>query len=307
MGSWTVLKLLECGLEVAVVDNLSTGCSDYVPAQAQLYQVDVRDEPSLLEVFKTFRPTHVLHAASDVSGRLAGCAEIVHSAQVNVAGSVNVLKVMLEVNCQKLVFASSAAVYGDMLQGQLALEDWPLRPQSPYGASKAAFEMLLVPLMKSGSIDVAVLRYANVYGPRQQKGERGGVVPIFFDQILSGEPVLIYGHSRTPDDGGCSRDYITVTDVVNANVLCITSGLTGVFNVSTGVSHSTKELLAAIALELGCEPKTNWAPKRDGEIEFSAQDPRKLIKAGWTAPLSLAAGLSLFRSAFETQFKLTAR
>lgn len=264
VGSWTVQELVRRGLPVCVVDNFSSGRPDHVPETVEVHAVDVRCENDVRVVFEKFAPTHVLHAASDVSGRLAGSSEILHSADINVTGSINVLKAMFEFGSRKLVFASSAAVYGEVPEGQLACEDWPLRPQSPYGASKAAFEMLLTPLLLSRSIETVVLRYANVYGPRQVHGENGGVVSRFFDLVIRNQPVPIYGRCAE-DDGGCRRDYIAVHDVVDANVRALLNDdVKGVYNVSTARSHLTGDVLDLIAKTLTVEPLVQWLPPRDG-------------------------------------------
>lgn len=304
VGSWTVSALLEQGVCVATIDNLSTGNPEHVPAGAQLFEQDIRDEQGVLSVFRAFKPTHVLHCASDISGRLASCAEIINSAEINVTGSVNVLKAVVAFNCRRFVFSSTAAVYGEVPDGESALEHSPLRPQSPYGASKAAFEMLLVPLLRGQWPAVTVLRYANVYGPGQQKGERGGVIPTFFDAILNGYTSVIYGRTPTAGDGGCKRDFVSVEDVVRANLLALSKDLNGIYNVSTGVSHHTAEVLQIVASELERPARFSWSEAREGEIKNSVQDCSKIIAAGWTSPMSLREGIRKYKERLRKQFEL---
>lgn len=301
VGSWTVAELVLRGVPLCVVDNFSSGLPENVPARVEVHDVDVRCQSELRRVFERFRPTHVLHAASDVSGRLAGSSEILHSADINVTGSLNVLKAMFEFGSRKLVFVSSAAVYGEVPEGQLACEDWSLRPQSPYGASKAAFEMLLLPLLSDGAIETVVLRYANVYGPRQPHGENGGVVSRFFDLVIKNKTVPIYGR-RAEGDGGCRRDYIAVQDVVDANVLALLSDARGIYNVSTGRSHLTSDVLELIAGTVAVEPRVQWLPPRDGEIKNSVQDCAKLQGCGWLPTHSLAQGIARYAQSFQNHF-----
>lgn len=300
VGSWTVQELVRRGVPVCVVDNFSSGLPGYVPATVEVFNADIRQENDLFRAFDQFRPTHVLHAASDISGRLCGCSQMLLSADINVIGSINVLKAIFAFGSRKLVFASSAAVYGEVPEGQLAREDWPLRPQSPYGASKAAFEMLLVPLLLTGSIETVILRYANVYGPRQPHGETGGVVSRFFDQFNKNGIVEIYGRCLE-SDGGCFRDYIAVQDVVDANVLALLTDVRGVYNVSTGHRHLTGGVAKVVAGALAVEPLVRCLQPRDGEIKNSVQDCGKLTQCGWGPPAALSEGVARYAESFRNE------
>src|SRR5690606_32675473 len=166
-------------------------------------------------------------------------------------GGLNLLEAVRELGVEWFVFASTGgALYGEVPEGQAAGEDWPLFPKSPYGASKAAFERYLEVYRQNFGLKYTTLRYANVYGPRQDPFGEAGVVAIFSSRLLRGEPVTLFAR-KTPGDEGCVRDYIYVADVVAANLLAVEKRLEGAFNVGTGVGTSTRELLHLIEAAAG--------------------------------------------------------
>src|SRR5690606_14122117 len=157
--------------------------------------------------------------------------------------------------------STGGAIYGEVAEGAAATEDWPVRPASPYAASKAAFEHYLEVYRKTYGLPYTTLRYANVYGPRQDPNGEAGVVAIFINRLLAGEGVTLFAR-RTPGDEGCVRDYIWVGDVVEANILAMERELDGVYNVGTGIGRTTRDVLTAIEEAVGSRARVEPAPPR---------------------------------------------
>ncbi|TFU27520.1 NAD-dependent epimerase/dehydratase family protein [Thermus tengchongensis] len=299
IGSHIVESLLEEGLEVAVLDNLSTGKRENVPKGVYFYKVDLRDREGLERVFREFRPTHVSHQAAQASVKVS-VENPVLDFEVNLLGGLNLLEAMRKWGAEKLVFASTGgAIYGEVPEGEAAEETWPPRPKSPYAASKAAFEHYLSAYGQNYGLKWVSLRYANVYGPRQDPHGEAGVVAIFAERVLKGEPVTLYAR-RTPGDEGCVRDYIFVKDVVRAHNLALKS-LEGVYNVGTGEGHTTQEVLQAVAEAAGKTPAVNPAPPRPGDLERSVLSPAKLLAHGWRPEVGFAEGIRLTVEYFRTR------
>jgi UDP-glucose 4-epimerase len=212
--------------------------------------------------------------------------------EVNLLGGLNLLEAARKWGTEKVLFASTGgAIYGEVPEGEKAEETWPPRPKSPYAASKAGFEHYLSAYGQNFGLKWVSLRYANVYGPRQDPhGEAGGVA-IFAERVLKGEPVTLYAR-KAPGDEGCVRDYIYVGDVVRAHNLAL-RGLEGVYNVGTGEGHTTQEVLLAVAQAAGREPQVNPAPPRPGDLERSVLSPLKLMAHGWQPEVGFQEGIRL--------------
>ncbi|MFS8627759.1 MAG: NAD-dependent epimerase/dehydratase family protein [Limnochordales bacterium] len=298
IGSHLVDALLERGAQVAVLDNLSTGQRENVAPEAEFFEIDLRDDVGVWEVMRRFRPTHVFHLAAQASVKLS-VDDPVNDASTNIMGGLNLLEAVRELGVEWFVFASTGgALYGEVPEGQAAGEDWPLFPKSPYGASKAAFERYLEVYRQNFGLKYTTLRYANVYGPRQDPFGEAGVVAIFSSRLLRGEPVTLFAR-KTPGDEGCVRDYIYVADVVAANLLAVEKRLEGAFNVGTGVGTSTRELLRLIEAAAGRKAVVEEAPPRPGDLERSVVDPSRLRGAGWKPSVSLAEGIALTVATFR--------
>lgn len=222
IGSHIVEDLLARGMEVAVLDNLATGKRENVPEGVPLFQVDLRDKEGVEGVFREFRPTHVSHQAAQASVKVSVENPLLDF-EVNLLGGMNLLEACRKFGVEKLVFASTGgAIYGEVPEGERAEETWPPRPKSPYAASKAAFEHYLAVYGQSYGLRWVSLRYGNVYGPRQDPHGEAGVVAIFAERVLKGEPVTLYAR-KTPGDEGCVRDYVYVKDVARAHALALLS------------------------------------------------------------------------------------
>jgi len=258
IGSHLVDGLLAAGHRVCVVDDLSTGSQSNVPPEARLQRLDICDPVSLGEVLTGFRPEVVFHAAAQTDVRRS-IREPDFDARVNVLGALNVLRAAVAAGARRIVYASSAAVYGDPERLPVSEADLT-RPISEYGASKLAFEHYLSAHAARGLIEYAVLRYANVYGPRQRADGEAGVVAIFARQMLAGEPVAIFG------DGRKTRDYVYVSDVVEATIRAAAGPSGVVANIGWGREISDLELFREVAAATGYTHDPTLAPDRRGDI-----------------------------------------
>jgi UDP-glucose 4-epimerase len=284
IGSHIVEALLEAGHHVAVVDNLSTGKRDNVPPGVPFYPVDIRD-PELADVFARERPEVVSHQAAHVSVPQS-VADPMHDASVNVVGLVNVLEQAQRHGARKVILASSVAVYGDPVALPVT-ESHPLRPLSPYGLSKWVGERYVELFQHLHGLEFTVLRYANVYGPRQDPHGEAGVVSIFLSRMLAGEPVTIYG------DGEQTRDFVYVKDVAVANLCALERGDGGIYNVSTGRATSVNHLFHVLAEMTSYHQAPHHGPPRRGDVRHSVLDPaRAQTELGWRAEMALAEGLA---------------
>ena len=281
IGSHLVDRLLADGRRVCVVDDLSTGSASNVPPEVRFQRVDICDPASLGEVFAAFRPDVVFHAAAQTDVRRS-MREPDFDARVNVLGGLNVLRAAAAVGARRIVYASSAAVYGDPERLPVSEAD-PTRPISDYGASKLAFEHYLGAHAARGLIEHAVLRYANVYGPGQRADGEAGVVAIFARQMLAGEPVAIFG------DGRKTRDYVYVSDVVEATIRAAAGPSGVVANIGWGREISDLELFRAVAAATGYAKGPTHAADRRGDIARISLDPA-VARRTWDWRPSVALG-----------------
>ena len=272
IGSHLVDRLIADGQSVCVLDDLSTGSARNVPSAARFERVDICDWPSLRDVVAAFKPDAVFHAAAQTDvGR--SIREPDYDARVNVLGGLSVLRAAHAAGARRVVYASSAAVYGPPERLPVP-ETHPTRPISDYGSSKLALEHYLNAYQARGLIEYAALRFANVYGPRQRSDGEGGVVAIFSDRMLAGKPVTIFG------DGTKTRDYIYVGDVVEATIRAA-SGPTGIVaNLGWGRQVSDLDLFREIAAATGYSREPVFAPDRPGDIAHSCLDPA-LARQTW--------------------------
>ena len=286
IGSTIADTFLAAGWDVAVLDDLSTGKRENVPAAARFHHCDVRG-PAAAEVVARERPDVLCHQAAQMDVRRS-MAEPGFDASVNVLGLLNVLQGAVRAGSVKQVlFASSGgATYGDTPVIPTP-EDHPQRPLSVYGASKAASELYLGVYQASYGIPFAAMRYANVYGPRQDPHGEAGVVAIFCGRLLEGKACTIYG------DGGQTRDYVFVGDVARANLLAAERGFAGALNVGTGLETDVNDLYARIARAAGSTQAAVHAEARLGEQRRSCITPAAAQAAlGWRPAVSLDDGLA---------------
>jgi UDP-glucose 4-epimerase len=291
IGSHLVDALLERGDRVTVVDDLSTGrwanLAGALNRGAHFHPASVTDAAALNRVLADAQPDVVFHLAAQIDVRHA-VADPARDATVNVIGTVTVLDGALRQNVGRVVLASTGgAIYGDAHDVPTP-ETAPPRPGSPYAASKAAAESYLELYWQLHGLSTFTLRLANVYGPRQAGGE-AGVIAIFCAAAATGAPVTIYG------DGGQTRDFVYVADVVDAFLLAGDHDGGGRCNIATGRETSVLDL----ARELGLRPR--FAPERAGEVRRSCLDPTLAAqRLGWRASTTLQQGLGLTVTSMES-------
>ena len=280
IGSTLVDALLTRDDEVHVVDDLSSGRREQVAERATLHVRDVA-EP-LSEVFDEARPDVVFHLAAQIDVRVS-VADPVADARSNVLGTLQVLEAARSHGAQVIFASTGGAIYGEC--DTPADEDAVRRPLSPYGTSKLAAEEYLATWNRLYDTRHVALRLGNVYGPRQDPHGEAGVVAIFLSRIRDGQPATIYG------DGGQTRDYVFVGDVVRAFVGAVGAD-GGVFNVGTGEETSVVDLWRACQAAAETTAESVQAPPRLGEIQRSCLDPRRAeTTLHWRAEAPLAAGL----------------
>ena len=284
IGSHIVELLIESGHSPVVVDNLSSGRKENVPQGVRFYGVDLVD-PSLAEVFARERPEVVIHQAAQVSVSRS-VREPLHDAQVNVLGTLNLLEQCRAYGTRKVVFASTAAVYGDPVRLPVD-EEHPIAPASPYGVAKRAVEEYLRIYRELYGLDYTALRYANVYGPRQDAHGEGGVVAIFTHRIVRGEPIELHG------DGEQTRDLVHVRDVARANIQALDRGGGECINASRQSETSINELARFLGTLVGREVEVTRVAPRPGDIRRSVLSNEKALRLlGWRPEIGLAEGLA---------------
>ena len=296
IGSHVADRLLELKMEVLIVDDLSSGREGNVPAAADFVKCDIRDFEALESAMSSFRPDVVCHQGAQTSVAVS-TREPQRDASTNVLGTINLLESSLRHGKPHIVFASTGgAIYGDVPEGTRADIDTRPAPASPYACSKMAAEAYLQAYRYEHGQRSTILRYANVYGPRQDPHGEAGVVAIFARRLLAGEDVKVNAQ-RDEGDDGCVRDYVFVRDVVDTNVRAIRGEIEApVVNVCTGVGTSTRALAHMIHAAAGSRAAILSAPRRAGDLERSVLEPSP---AG-AGRVELSAGIGLTVESFRT-------
>jgi UDP-glucose 4-epimerase len=286
IGSTIADLFLEAGWDVAVLDDLSSGKRDNVPSGARFYPVDVRSAAAI-EAVKKEKPQVICHQAAQIDVRRS-MQDPRFDADVNVGGLLNLMQAAVDAgSVEHVLFASSGgATYGDT-DVVPTPEEHPQRPVSHYGAAKAASELYLGVYRATFGIPFTALRYANVYGPRQDPHGEAGVVAIFCGRLLDGRPCTIYG------DGKQTRDYVFAGDVARANLLAAEKRFDGPLNVGTGVETDVNVLYGHLARAAGVSRPPEYGPARLGEQKRSCISPAAAGRAlGWRPEVALADGLA---------------
>lgn len=285
IGSNLVDALIELGHDVVVVDNLATGLEQNLNPAAKFYGVSIRDR-ELRSIFERERPEVVNHHAAQIDVRKSA-DDPVADAEDNILGSLNVIEDCLRLGVKKIIYSSSGgAVYGDV-QYLPVDESHPINPISQYGVSKHTVEHYLYLYNVLHGLDYVVLRYANVYGPRQNPFGEAGVVAIFAVQMLSGIQPTIFG------PGDKTRDYVHVSDVIDANIRALDRGKNGTYNIGTGVETTDQQIFDTLAEILGYEGRPIYAPVRKGEVYRICLECSKAREGlGWSSRLSLREGIA---------------
>ncbi|MDQ2980832.1 MAG: GDP-mannose 4,6-dehydratase [Actinomycetota bacterium] len=289
VGSHVADQLLARGDEVHLVDDLSTGYRDNVPAGAELHEHDIR--VPLGDLFGEIGPEVVFHLAAQADVRVS-VDRPDFDAEVNVLGTIRVLEAARAHETQVVFSSTGGAIYGET-DGP-APETAERRPMAPYGTSKLCAEEYLATFNRLYGTQHVALRYGNVYGPRQKSHLEGGVVAIFMRQLASGETPTIFG------DGRQTRDFTYVADIARAT-LAAAGHDTGVFNIGTGQETSVLELYDACRRVAGSDVEPQHAPARLGELQRNVIDPALAAQElGWRPEHSLEDGLRLTWEAFSS-------
>jgi len=286
IGSHVVDEYILLGHEVIVVDNLYSGKIEYVNKKAKFYKIDIRDK-NLEEIFLKEKPECINHHAAQINLRKS-VEDPIFDADVNILGSLNLFNLALKYNVKKIIFASTGgAIYGEQ-EYFPADENHPIRPLSPYGIAKFTIEKYLEFYRISYGINYVSLRYANVYGPRQDPYGEAGVVAIFTKKMLNNEDPIIFG------DGEQTRDFVYVKDVVLANVLALNLNHADIFNIGTAVETSVNELFKKLKKLTKSNVKEIHGEPKLGEQRRSVLSFEKAKKIlGWYPRFSLDEGLKL--------------
>jgi UDP-glucose 4-epimerase len=296
IGSHVADSFISLGHDVVIIDDLSTGFKENVNPKAKFYQMDIRS----MEVEKLFEKERfdiLCHHAAQVDLRKS-MREPVKDAEINILGSLKLIFCCLKYEVKKVIFPSSAGVYGEQDYFP-ADEKHPKRPVSPYAMAKLVVEKYLEFYHRSKGLEYVAFRYSNVYGPRQIPKGEAGVVGIFFENMLSQKNAEIYG------DGKQTRDFVFIDDVVKANVLALDYDKSGIFNIGTSVETDVNRIFNLIKKNLGSNQEEIHAPAVPGEQRRSALDISQAKKElGWEPVYSLEKGIEKTVGFYKGRFKL---
>jgi len=285
IGSHTVDAVVGAGHDVAVLDDLSAGRREQINPAARFHAADLRDAAAVNAIAEREHPETIFHLAAQMDVRRS-VADPPFDAAVNLVGFLNLIEAARRNGLRRVIFASTGgAIYGEQ-QAFPCSEDHSLNPLSPYGVAKLATEKYLHFYQAEYGLRYVALRYANVYGPRQDPHGEAGVVAIFCGRMLAGQPVTIFG------DGEQTRDYVFVADIVRANLAALGAEVSGAFNIGTGIETSVNRLYRELAAAAGVDREPVYAPRRAGEQSRSAISPaRAAERLKWRPAVTLAEGL----------------
>ena len=285
IGSHIVDRLVQEGYGVVVADNLATGKRRNINRAANFYRADIRSR-WLERVFRRERPAIVCHHAAQMDVRRS-VQDPMFDAETNILGTLNVLRYAIKYGVRKFIFASSGgAVYGEPEKLPVS-ESHPTRPMSPYGISKAVGDEYLRYFYDADGREYGSLRYANVFGPRQDPYGEAGVVAIFTQKMLQGEQPIINGNGRQ------TRDFVYVDDVVEANIAALGKEAHGIYNVGTGQETTINELFSLLAGFINPSVREVHGPAKKGEqLKIALDSSRIHRELDWEPKVSLKDGLA---------------
>jgi len=294
IGSNLADALLSEGHRISILDNLSTGKKSNIPKEAEFFEQDIAS-PVVCKIFEQGKFDMVFHMAAQMDVRKS-VQNPANDAEINIIGGINLLQAATKNKVKKFVFSSTGgAIYGEQEEFP-ASESHAANPLSPYGISKLAFEKYLFFYNYQHGLHYVSLRYANVYGPRQNSEGEAGVVAIFCKRLLKGEKAVIYG------DGCQTRDFVFVDDVVRANLMAMNFASSMTFNVGTGIETDINTIFEKINKSAGAaQPRVNLEPK-PGEQRRSCISYAKIKKyLGWTPEVNLEKGVEKTVAFFRKQ------
>ena len=284
IGSHIVNEYINAGHEVVIIDDLSTGEMRFVNPKAIFYQLNIHS-PDVKTILEKEKISAINHHAAQISVS-ESVSDPLFDANSNIIGTLQLLRNAVSLNINKFVFASTGgAMYGEQTIFP-ASEEHPCRPLSPYGISKLCAEYYINYFRTQHGLNTTVLRYSNVYGPHQNPHGEAGVVAIFCQRLMEGLPPVIFG------DGEQTRDFISVRDVAQANIIALDSKCMGTFNIGTGKETSVNFLTKKLLKVSGITTSSKHSPPKKGEQRRSSIDSKKLLESfGWKPCISLEEGL----------------
>ncbi|WP_226988720.1 SDR family oxidoreductase [Methanopyrus kandleri] len=287
IGSHVVEELVDRGHDVVVLDNFSVGCEENlreVRDDIEIVRADVTDPRAVERTFREYRPEAVIHLAAQVNVRYSMESPFV-DARINALGTLNLVSLAAEHDVERFVYASSGgAVYGEPEYLPVD-EEHPTRPISNYGVSKLAGEYYVRVYAERDGFEYVILRYANVYGPRQDPRGEAGVIPIFLLRAARGEPLTIFG------DGEQTRDFVFVEDVARVTAEAVERG-DGVYNIGTGRETSVNDIVNAVKAVTGVDVEVVYEDPRPGEVRRIYLDPsRAREELGFEPRVDLEEGI----------------
>ncbi|USL25722.1 NAD-dependent epimerase/dehydratase family protein [Priestia megaterium] len=282
IGSFTIQKLLKLNYEVTILDNLSTGNKDTISPAVRFVQGDINDLDLHIKL-KDSQFDAIIHLAAQTSVPMS-IENPEFDALQNIQGTINILNVARKIGIKKIVFSSSAAVYGDQIDLPIQ-ERYYTEPTSPYGISKLAGEQYIKTFCEANNISYSILRYANVYGPKQSDLGEGGVVKIFIDYLMKNKKLVVFG------DGTQTRDFVYVKDIAAANVKALNAP-SDIYNVSSGREVSINELILNIEKAIGKKLELSYEKARSGDIYRSCLDNKRISDSlSWSINYSIEEGI----------------
>ncbi|MBT8378271.1 MAG: NAD-dependent epimerase/dehydratase family protein [Ignavibacteria bacterium] len=286
IGSQIADAYIESGHNVSIIDNLSTGRKENINPKAKFFEIDITDK-SIIQLLNDEKFDVVNHHAAQIDVRKS-VADPIYDAKVNILGTINILESCAKTEVKKIIFASTGgAVYGEQKYFP-ADENHPVNPLSPYGITKLSIEKYLHFYKAEYGLEYSILRYANVYGPRQNPFGEAGVVAIFVNKLLKGEQPIING------DGNQTRDYTFSGDVVKANLLVLSEPSSDIYNIGTGVETNVNELFRVLNDLTDGNAEEKHGPTAKGEQVRSVISSGKIIKKlNWKPTTSLVDGLKI--------------
>lgn len=284
IGSWVADVFLHQGHEILIIDDLSTGEEGNLPHGARFLNCDIRDSDKVENIVSDFKPDVINHHAAQIDVRKSVDNPMM-DAEINIIGTLNLIESSLRNKVKKFIFASTGgAIYGEpeVIPADEKTQPFPI---SPYGTSKYAVEKYLGYYNYVYGFDYVSLRYANVYGPRQNPHGEAGVIAIFCNRILSGVPCTVFG------DGTKTRDYVYVEDVAKANLLALKAP-SGSYNIGTGIETPVNELISELQKSSGTDFQVEYGEDRPGEVQSISLDiERAKAILGWAPTLELPEGI----------------
>ena len=295
IGSNIVDAAIENGHKAVIVDNLSSGSINNINKKAKFYKTDIVGEKNILKIFKREKPDIVIHCAAQIDVRKS-VADPKYDADINILGSLNILKACVENKTKKIIFASSGGtIYGEC--GNKAPDEnaFP-NPLSPYGIAKHSVENYIKFYCEIHGLKYTILRYGNIYGPRQDPKGEAGVIAIFALKMLNNEAVTVFG------DGRQMRDYVYVADAVNANIAALKKADNQIINIGTNKAVPLNDIVKIMSRLSKTDKKPVHKPKRDGELFKSFLNNKKAEKnLSWRPKVGIEEGIKKTLDYFEKQ------